>query len=114
MNRNRTLTNNEQNKTYSDSSNGGHAVYVSKNKVMLTNPTITKTGDSYMKSLDCDEDAVKLNSHKRYVNGKLYEYGTSSEASISDVNNNQNNNVQSGQTSTDMPNTEEREKKTSF
>lgn len=34
------------------------------------------TGDSYITSLTCDADAIDLNGHKLYVNGKEYKSGT--------------------------------------
>ena len=36
------------------------------------------TGDSYITSLSCDEDAIDLNGFTLYVNGTAYEEGTSS------------------------------------
>ena len=36
------------------------------------------TGDSYITSLSCDEDAIDLNGFTLYVNGSTYEEGTSS------------------------------------
>ncbi len=40
--------------------------------------TWTLTGDSYIKSLTCDEDAVNLNGYKLYVDGEEYAAGTAS------------------------------------
>ncbi len=37
------------------------------------------TGDSYISSLTCDADAIDLNGHKLYVDGKEYEAGTESK-----------------------------------
>ena len=37
------------------------------------------TGDSYITSLTCDADGIDLNGHNLYINGVLYEAGTSSE-----------------------------------
>lgn len=61
--------------------------------------TWTLTGDSYIASLDCDKDAIDLNEHKLYVDGKLYENGTASKATITEkditktsVSGNQKNN----------------------
>lgn len=39
------------------------------------------TGDSYITSLSCDEDAIDLNGFTLYVNGTAYEEGTSSTGS---------------------------------
>ena len=36
------------------------------------------TGDSYITSLTCDADAIDLNGHKLYVDGKEYKSGTAS------------------------------------
>ncbi len=36
------------------------------------------TGDSYITSLTCDEDAIDLNGYTLYVNGEAYEEGTAS------------------------------------
>lgn len=41
--------------------------------------TWTLTGDSYVTSLTCDADSIKLNGYKLYVNGKEYTGGTASE-----------------------------------
>ncbi|MBQ6622917.1 MAG: hypothetical protein IJH75_08775 [Mogibacterium sp.] len=40
--------------------------------------TWTLTADSYVTSLTCDADAIDLNGHKLYVDGKEYEAGTAS------------------------------------
>lgn len=41
--------------------------------------TWTLTGDSYVTSLTCEADSIKLNGYKLYVNGKEYKEGTASE-----------------------------------
>ena len=51
------------------------AVYVSLSDDSVWN----LTGDSYITSLTCDADSVKLNGYKLYVNGVEYTEGTKSE-----------------------------------
>ena len=36
----------------------------------------TLTGDSYVESLFCEADSIRLNGHSLYVNGVLYTEGT--------------------------------------
>ncbi len=43
------------------------------------------TGDSYVKSLTCDADAVDLNGFKLYVDGKEYEAGTESKGEAIEI-----------------------------
>ncbi|SFG62370.1 hypothetical protein [Oribacterium sp. WCC10] len=43
------------------------------------------TGDSYITSLTCDEDAIDLNGFTLYVNGTAYEEGTSSTGEAVDA-----------------------------
>ncbi|MBP5774399.1 MAG: hypothetical protein J6W36_01740, partial [Clostridiales bacterium] len=43
------------------------------------------TGDSYVTSLKCDADAIDLNGHKLYVNGKEYSAGTASEGTAIEI-----------------------------
>ena len=45
----------------------------------------TLTGDSYITSLTCDEDAIDLNGHKLYINGEEYKEGTGSEGEAIEV-----------------------------
>lgn len=47
--------------------------------------TWTLTGDSYIASLTCDEDAIDLNGHTLYVDGKAYEAGTASTGDAIEV-----------------------------
>lgn len=53
------------------------SVYVS----LDDDSTWSLTGDSYITSLTCDEDAIELNDYNLYVNGVLYEEGTASTGS---------------------------------
>ena len=43
------------------------------------------TGDSYITSLTCDADAVDLNDHKLYVDGKEYTAGTASTGTALEI-----------------------------
>ena len=43
------------------------------------------TGDSYIKSLTCDADAIDLNGHTLYVDGKAYEQATASTGTAIEV-----------------------------
>ncbi|MBR2560874.1 MAG: hypothetical protein IKE31_01855 [Eubacterium sp.] len=43
------------------------------------------TGDSYITSLTCDEDAIDLNGYALYVNGEVYKEGTASEGEAVEV-----------------------------
>ena len=43
------------------------------------------TGDSYISSLTCDADAIDLNGHKLYVDGKEYTAGTASTGTALEI-----------------------------
>jgi hypothetical protein len=43
------------------------------------------TGDSYITALTCDADAIDLNGHKLYVDGKEYSEGSASEGTAFEV-----------------------------
>ena len=47
--------------------------------------TWTLTADSYISSLTCDADAIKLNGHKLYIDGKEYSEGTDSTGSAVEI-----------------------------
>ena len=47
--------------------------------------TWTLTGDSYITSLTCGTDAIDLNGHTLYVNGKAYESGSASTGTAIEV-----------------------------
>ena len=47
--------------------------------------TWTLTGDSYITSLTCGADAIDLNGHTLYVNGKAYEAGSTSTGDAIEV-----------------------------
>lgn len=47
--------------------------------------TWTLTGDSYITSLTCGADAIDLNGHTLYVNGKAYEAGSASTGEAIEV-----------------------------
>ena len=47
--------------------------------------TWTLTGDSYITSLTCGADAINLNGHTLYVNGKVYESGSASTGTAIEV-----------------------------
>ena len=47
--------------------------------------TWTLTADSYISSLTCDANAIKLNGHKLYVDGKEYSEGSASKGSAVEI-----------------------------
>ena len=49
------------------------------------NSTWKLTGDSYIKGLSCDEDAIDLNGYTLYINGEEYKEGTKSEGTAVEI-----------------------------